>query len=393
MTTERAPRILFATIAAGGAHVSTAKAMAVAAARAGAETHVYEPMVEYGFDDLDARHKAAWRRMLARPRSIVWGQRLIDAVPRVSVQLHRWLLDGFARVAAKRLSAADFDLVVANHGWLTVALTRAQRRYGLATPVVTFETSTINANALWADPDLERCITASPLNAEGLARRGVPRERIDVVGYPVRPSFLDASDKRAARRHLGLDEQAFTVLVMFGSEGIGSTVHRVLDAIRTLGPDVQPVVVTGRNAALAEEIGRASHDLRRLHVEGFVPDLGEHVAAADVVVTKTGPATVYEVLAVGRPVLAPERFGTSENRMAELLGRTGLGGEAATSAELATRLAGYRNDPSTLAEAKARAAAFDFRGMTERLGRYLEVYARTRTVSPDSLDRGLPWTA
>jgi UDP-N-acetylglucosamine:LPS N-acetylglucosamine transferase len=393
MTTPRAPRILFATIAAGGAHVSTAHAMAQAVGRLGAEARVYEPMVEYGFTRLDARHKASWRRMLARPGSIVWGQRLIDAVPRLTVQLHRWLLDGFARVAAERIAAEDADLVVVNHGWLTVALTRAQRRYGLATPVLTYETSTMNANALWADPDLERCVTASPRNAEGLARRGVPADRIDVVGYPVREAFLHAPDKRAARQRLDLDEDAFTVLVTFGSEGIGSTVERVLAAIRALGPEVQPLVVTGRNADLRATLRRAHGDLPLLRVEGFVPELGEHVAAADVVVTKTGPATVYEALAVGRPILAPERFGMAENRMSEMLARSGLGGEATTSAELAERLARYGDDPDLLAAAEAKAAAFDFAGMAERLGRYLEGYARTRQVPSDTLGRGLPWTS
>ncbi|NBC95773.1 MAG: hypothetical protein GVY27_05405 [Deinococcus-Thermus bacterium] len=393
MTTDRAPRILFATIAAGGAHVSTAQAMAEAAGRLGAETRVYEPMVDYGFGDLDARHKAGWRRMLSRPGSIVWGQRLIDAVPRLTVQAHRWLLDGFARVAAERLPAEDVDLVVVNHGWLTVALTRSQRRYGLATPVLTYETSTMNANALWADPDLERCVTASPLNAEGLARRGVPADRIDVVGYPVREAFLYASEKRQARQRLGLDEDAFTVLVTFGSEGIGSTVSRVLEAIRSLGSEVQPIVVTGRNTKLAASLRNASDDLPKLRIEGFVPELGEHVAAADVVVTKTGPATVYETLAVGRPILAPERFGMAENRMSDMLARRGLGGEATTSADLAARLAVYRDDPDTLSDAAEQAAGFDFPGMADRLGRYLDVYARTRTVPSDTLGRGLPWTS
>ena len=309
------------------------------------------------------------------------------------MQVHRWLLDGFARVAAERLTVEDADLVVVNHGWLTVALTRSQRRYGLTTPVLTYETSTMNANALWADPDLERCVTASPLNAEGLARRGVPAERIDVVGYPVREAFLYASEKRQARRRLGLEEDAFTVLVTFGSEGIGSTVSRVLEAIRALGPDVQPIVVTGRNTKLAASLRATSDDLPKLRIEGFVPELGEHVAAADVVVTKTGPATVYETLAVGRPILAPERFGMAENRMSDMLARRGLGGEAATSADLAARLAAYRDDPDALAEAAEQAAGFDFPGMAERLGRYLNVYAHTRTVPSDTLGRGLPWTS
>lgn len=390
---SRAPRILFATIAAGGAHVSTAQAMAEAVGRLGAETRVYEPMIEYGFTALDLRHKAGWRRMLAQPGSIVWGQRLLDAIPPVTVQVHRRLLDGFARVAAERLAAEDADLVVVNHGWLTIALTRAQRRYGLETPVLTYETSTMNANSLWADPDLERCVTASPLNAARLARLGVPASRIDVVGYPVRETFLHAAEKPLARQRLGLDPHAFTVLVTFGSEGIGRTAVRVMEAIGTLGREVQPLVVTGRNADLAAALRSAHGDLPRLRIDGFVPELGDHMAAADVIVTKTGPATVYEALAVGRPVLAPERFGMAENRMTDMLARCGLGGEATTSAELAARLVAYRDDPDTLSAVEAKAAGFDFPGMAERLGRYLQAYARTREVASETLDRGLPWTA
>lgn len=393
MTSQGTPRILFATIAAGGAHVSSARAMAEAVTHRGAEARIYEPMIEYGFGDLDRRHKGNWRWMLAHPASIVVGQLLIDAAPRLTVQLHRWMLDRFARVAAERIDAAGVDLVVANHGWLAVALSRAQKRYGLATPVVTFETSTLNANALWADADLERCVTASPLNAERLAQLGVPAERIDVVGYPVRQAFIDALDKSLARRSLELDEAAFTVLMMFGAEGIAGAPDWILEVFKVLGPEVQLIVVTGRNVGLAADLEHARRDLPRLRIKGFVEDTSAYVAAADVVVAKTGPATVYEALAVGRPVLAPMRSGRAENRTAAMLTRHGLGGEATSPVELTRRLSEYRDDPAALASAAASAARFDFPGMAERLGQYLVSYARTQTVPLDSLDRGLPWTS
>ena len=107
MTTEASPRILFATIAAGGSHVSTAQAMAEAVVRHGAEARVYEPMMEYGFAELDRRHKASWRRMLSNPASIVWGQRVIDAVPRVTVQLQRWPSGQSSPTGIERRALAD----------------------------------------------------------------------------------------------------------------------------------------------------------------------------------------------------------------------------------------------------------------------------------------------
>lgn len=389
-TTSHQDSVLFATIAAGGSHVSTAEAMSQALTQAypgSFSTSVMEPMIDYGFVELDRRHKEGWRRALRHPWTIVWGQRLIDALPAATAAFHRRLLQEFAERAAQELAEIRPALVVVNHGWLTIALTLAQRQFGLKVPVLTFETSTLNANALWAEPRAERFVVASPMSKRRLMGFGVPGSRIDVVGYPVRQAFLSAPGKAEARRSLALDE-TFTCLVTLGGEGVGGTPEAVLDALGD-DPTLQVVVVTGRNEPLRRRLAGFEKRLPKLRVLGFVEQLADYMAACDVVIGKSGPATVFETLAVGRPLLAPMRFGTAENKMIGLLERHHLGRLVLTPAELRSEICAYRHDPDRLERVRLGAAGLDFPGMADRMGRYLGHYARTRQPAEDACGDGL----
>ena len=386
------PKILFATIKAGGSHVSSAQAMKEAL-----ETHhpgrfgleIYEPMKAYGFEKLDARHKEGWRRALAHPWTVVWGQRVIDSAPRLTVALHRRMLRPFAARAAEALRKDPPALVVANHGWLTVALTMSQRDFGLDVPVLTFQTSTLDVTALWADPQAERFLVGSPVARDGLVKLGVAGGKIDVVGYPVRRAFLEAPGKAEAREKLGLQD-TFTCLVSLGGEGVGGNPVEVVAALRTL-PQVQVVVIAGRNEALKEALQEWSAD-PLVRVEGFVDNMADFVAACDLVIGKTGPAAVFEALAVGRPVLATRRSGGVENMFIRFLEAKGLGHYVPTPDALLRTVQAYRDAPGKLEEAAARAAALDFPGMSARVAHYLAHYAATGAPDLSLRGEGVVWT-
>ncbi|MEX2536743.1 MAG: glycosyltransferase [Trueperaceae bacterium] len=383
--------VLFATIAAGGSHVSTAEAMSEAlhdAYPGRFKTSVREPMRDFGFEELDRNHKEGWRKALRNPWSIVWGQRLIDALPAATAAFHRRLLRDFAKRAASELLKSPPDLIVVNHGWLTTALTMAQRRFGLEVPVVTFETSTLNANALWAEPNAERFVVASPVSKRRLVGFGVPAGRIDVVGYPVRRAFLRPPARDDARRALGL-LNVFTCLVALGGEGVGGAPERVVKTLLGV-PDVQVVVVTGRNEPLRRRLGSLSSRHPRLKVVGFVEDMAAYLAASDVVIGKTGPATVFETLAVGRPLLSPMRFGNAENKMLGLLETHGVGGYVPSSEELLSAVREYRDSPELLSRIERRCKELDLPGMAARLAHYLAHYARTRQPHAQSCGAGVP---
>ena len=385
------PLILFATIAAGGSHVSSAQAMvqAVEAHYPGVyELELSDLMKDMGFHRFDALHKRSWRRALENPWTVTWGKRLIDNVPRLSVATNRLLLRRFARDAATTLRERPPKLIVVNHGWLTTALTLSQRRFGLDVPVLTFQTSTLDATALWAEPHAERFVLGSPIAKEMLVRLGVSPDKIDVVGYPVKQAFLHAPSKGCARERLGLKD-LFTCFISIGGEGVGGQPLQLVRAIKSLAFPIQIVVIAGRNAALKGELDALAARDPLLRAEGFVDNMADFVAASDVVIGKTGPATVFESLAVGRPILAPERVGGAEDNLITFLEAKALGHYVPTMELLKGTLRNYYAHPEQLEEVKRRSRAFDFPDMTRRIAHYIVHYAETGRANLQLLGSGI----
>jgi UDP-N-acetylglucosamine:LPS N-acetylglucosamine transferase len=361
------PRIVFATIAAGGGHVATARAMAqgVEALAPGVyDLPVVDLVHDLGFVAWDERHKAQWRWMLAHPWSARWGQRLIDAVPDATRAVLRRALDGVARAAAERYAREPADLIVANHGFLAFAFARARRRYGLGVPTLVFATEPLDASALWAEPQADRFLAPSRATAADLVRLGVPPERVEVVGYPVQQAFLHPPSQADARAELGLEDR-FTCLVTLGGEGIGARAREVATALAALPAAPQVVLITGRNEALARDLRAAPTP--RLVVRGFVDDMATHLAASDVVVGKAGPASVMEALAVGRPILVTDHAGLNEHKLLRWLEARALGHAIDDLHELRHHVELLASEPARRAAVAQACRELDLHGATRRL--------------------------
>ena len=374
------PLILFATIAAGGGHVATARAMAEAIERyypGRFETRVSDYMREVGVTKLDRRHKDSWRRALRYPVLARAGQRVIDAFPRPAMVAQRRILRGFARAAAADLAGDSPLLVVSNHGLITTGLAEAKKRYGLRVPVLTFATEPHDISAYWAEPRSDRIVVPSEGIRQDLMRFGVPAGKLEVVGYPVRQQFLNAPTKEEARERLGLGDR-FTCVVAFGGEGVGGRQPRLVRALLGSGVAPQVVALTGRNEALRKELLglRVAPDvLRRLRVEGFLEDVSGYLAAGDVFVGKGGPASVYEALAVGRPVLLTGYAGLNERGVVRFVERRRLGHYVRNRETLLDKVELYASDPSYGREVVSRCRELRLESETELLAHYVVRYA------------------
>ena len=374
------PDILFATMAVGGSHVANAQAMAeavesVAPGRYSMDQR--ELALDYEFNTFDNLHKGGWRKALEHPWTVVWGQRLIDALPVPCQFVERQLFRPVARKAAVELSKAPPKLVVVNHPIMCLATTMAQRQYGLRVPVLTYQSTTLDATALWAVRDVQRMMFGSPIARDILARMGVPLDRMDVVGYPVRKGFLTEETKSDAREAIGLDPDKFCALVSLGGEGVGQSTIEIIRTLRTLNDPIQQVVVTGRNPHLRDQVLAETDNDPLIRVEGFVDNMWEFLSAADLFVGKTGPATTLEVLSRGCPLIATSRSGPNENHIAKWLESKGLGRCAFTPAELRNVVEEYRSNPALLNSVASAAAKWDFPDMFERVGRYIAHFAET----------------
>jgi 1,2-diacylglycerol 3-beta-galactosyltransferase len=376
---ERKPTILFATIAAGGGHVAGAHAMSEAIEHyypGRFELRISDYMKDLGIVDLDRFHKDSWRLALRYPILARAGQRIIDAFPRLTIAAERRILRDFARAAASDLREDPPLLIVSNHGLITTGLAEAKHRYGLKVPVLTFATEPFNISAYWGEPRADHVIVASEDGRRRLLRFGVPAEKMTIIGRPVRQTFLNAPTKPEAREHLGLEDR-FTCLVSFGGEGVGRNPPGLISALLDSGVPLQVVVITGRNEALREELRRLRPGT--LRVEGFVENMATYLAASDVFVGKAGPSSVYEALAVGRPVLASGYAGLNELGVVRFIEKEGLGRHVRTPAALAWEVRRYAGDPTLLEEVARRCRGLDLAAATERFAHHIVRYALTGT--------------
>lgn len=376
-TVDGRPDILFATVVVGGGHVATAHAMAESIEHyypGRFDLRISDYMKDVGATFFDRRHKGFWRRALRSPLLARSGQRFIDSFPKATVSGQRVLLRSFVRAAARDLEERSPGLIVSNHGLVTSGLTEAKRITGLKVPVLTFATEPHEISAYWAEPRADHIVVPTEEVRRDLVRFGVPPEKLAVVGYPVRQSFLNPPEKKEARSNLGLRDD-FTCLVSFGGEGLGRNQHRLIKTLLSSNVFPQVIAVTGRNEALRSELKQFHAGNDRLRVEGFVEDMASYLAAADVFVGKAGPASVYEALAVGRPVILTGYTGLNELGILRFVEREELGCYAKTSTDLLQAVQRYFEKPDLSTECALRCRALGIEDATERLAHHVARYA------------------
>jgi UDP-N-acetylglucosamine--N-acetylmuramyl-(pentapeptide) pyrophosphoryl-undecaprenol N-acetylglucosamine transferase len=176
-----------------------------------------------------------------------------------------------------------------------------------------------------------------------------------------------AADRARARARFGIDPAARAVLIMGGSQGARSLNFAAVEAFAeseaAAGREFDVLQLAGRRdyAELCSRLDTAPHRERYALLE-YEPDLGDVLAASDLVVARSG-GSVFEVTAAGRPsILVPFPHATADHQTenARWLERGGaatvLADAELTPARLAAEVAALLGDPARL-EAMAAAAA------------------------------------
>jgi UDP-N-acetylglucosamine--N-acetylmuramyl-(pentapeptide) pyrophosphoryl-undecaprenol N-acetylglucosamine transferase len=138
-----------------------------------------------------------------------------------------------------------------------------------------------------------------------------------VTGRPV-PAAVLAADRDAARERFGVAPEARCLLVMGGSQGARSINECAIAAFAERGGrDFDVVHVSGRRdfAQLEERLAGAPHN-QRYTLLAYEPDLGDGLAACDLVLGRSG-GSIFEVTAIGRPaVLVPYPHAAADHQAA-----------------------------------------------------------------------------
>jgi UDP-N-acetylglucosamine--N-acetylmuramyl-(pentapeptide) pyrophosphoryl-undecaprenol N-acetylglucosamine transferase len=165
-----------------------------------------------------------------------------------------------------------------------------------------------------------------------------------LTGRPVPEAVLRA-DRAVARARFGLPAEARCVLVMGGSQGARSINFAAVEAFAEDGErDFHVIQLAGRRdfEQLQRRLAVAPHG-EDYTLLAYEPDLGDVLAASDLVLARSG-GSIFEVAAAGRPaILVPYPHATADHQRANAawMARAGAAevvGDTELSAELLMRM-------------------------------------------------------
>ena len=371
MSERAAPLVLLAAGGTGG-HLFPAEALAVALARRGilVDLATDERATHYGHD-FPARTTHVIPSATIRGRDPISMARTLSALA---------LGGGKALLMLRRTRPVA---VVGFGGYPTLppVLAATLRRI----PTVIHDANAVmgRANRMLA-PRVSAIATSFP----GIMLDAAFSAKATFTGNPVRPAVIAA----AAVGYPALDTAGtFNLLVTGGSQGA-----RVMSGIVPPAVEAMPGELRARlsivQQARGEDEQRVAATYRRLgakaEVASFFSDLPARIAAAHLIVSRSGASTVAELAAIGRPaILVPLPGALDQDQLANANVLAAAGGAIVlkqddfTPERLAHEIARLVADPATL---PAMAAGAKSAGVLDAADRLADLVLRVANVIPAS---------
>ena len=211
----------------------------------------------------------------------------------------------------RRLDAAlrgqEADLWISVHHLQIDTALWLLRKQGSVAPFVTVVTDPVTAPVAWFSPKVDLCVVATEAARDVALACKIPRDRVRVIGLPIRRAFAEMRDRPKAevRSHLGLAPDQPLILMSGGGAGVGRLLpiaRAVTHALRSHQTQPQVAIIAGRNSVLERRL-RAETWPIPVTVLGYVNNMAEWLAASDLFITKAGPGALAEAACLGTPAL------------------------------------------------------------------------------------------
>lgn len=281
-----------------------------------------------------------------------------------------------AKAALEVVDDVRPDVIVGYGGYVSMPAYLAARRRRI--PLVVHE-----QNAL---PGIANKFGARKANRVAVSFPDTPLKGAEYVGLPIRRmiSTLDRPALRAeARAFFGLDADLPTLVVTGGSQGARRLNQAVSGAAPALGAaGIQVLHVAGPNGESDPSWSAPAPTGVPYVVLPFVERMDLALAAADLMICRSGASSVVEASATGVPaVFVPLPIGNGEQALnakpvVEAGGALLVEDAAFTADHVAATVPALLTDPDRLAAMGAAAAHLVPRDADERLARIIQDVAR-----------------
>ena len=209
------------------------------------------------------------------------------------------------------------DVAVGFGAYIELPLMRWCAKHGV--PYVLHEQNSVPglANKTSAGKAARVCVSL-PVAIEAFRDRVADQSRIVVTGNPVRRSVIDAS-REAGRAAFGVAEGQTMLLVFGGSLGarhLNEGMVALKDELLAR-KDVCVIHSTGRELfdEVTAQLALGEDEATRWQVRPYIDNMGEALAAADLVLSRAGASSIAEIAALAVPsMLVPYPFATADHQ-------------------------------------------------------------------------------
>ncbi len=197
------------------------------------------------------------------------------------------------------------DLIISVHPNFNGSIIDILSKNNYKIPVVTLIADLISISPLWADTRAKYIISPTVEAKEKCIEYGVPANKIEVLGLPVRKRFYcnNITELNPENEDEENRSEMLRCLIMSGGEGVGN-MKKIADILlKNFHCTVK--IVAGKNRKLKNRLEQSLvHNYGdRVKIYGFVDNIQELMLASDVAFARASPNVMMESVVCNVPLI------------------------------------------------------------------------------------------
>ena len=279
--------------------------------------------------------------------------------------MRRFIVYLNARPLADYINREKPNIVISTQ-FFTNEVIASVKKQGIINPKLFCVITDFGLHSIWISEAVDIYIVGSLRTKQDLVSRGIPEEKIKILGIPVDAKFLDPLNKHDLCLKLGIQPDKFTALIMISDIGIGP----IEEIVERLKKDIQLLVVCGKNKRLQNRLERKKTAMVKIF--GLVDNVHELMSVSDIIITKPGGLTISESLIKSLPMIFISAIPGQESKNTKFIIDEGLGVMPKDFDSLVNIVYQWRNSAKILDEIKDKIRKLSFPYTTREILKILQ---------------------
>lgn len=250
----------------------------------------------------------------------IWG-RMYDRkkVIRNLSPLRKWVSEHTFKKLSNFVKKTSPDCFIATQAFPCGLIADFKEKFNCKIPLIAVVTD-YHPHGFWIHNAVDKYVVASSAAKDVLVDKGIPCEKIEILGIPISYRFLNQTAKEAVAEEFKFLKDAKSVLIMGGGLGIGP-IEKIVKELDSSNEHFQIIAICGQNKKLYAWFEKNKNSFKKpVFYYGYVDFINKIMDFADIIVTKSGGITISEALAKGLAIIVSNPIpGQEEHNVSYLL--------------------------------------------------------------------------